>query len=87
MRGKEPQLISRLYTIYDTVAEEPGPVFEAKNDGTARRAYKQVMNKTIAGEPEEYSLIFIGEFDKETLKITAPEVTKVISIDYGKAEE
>ena len=27
-----------MYVVYDRVAEESGPIFEAKNDGTAARA-------------------------------------------------
>lgn len=53
-----------LYCIYDRVAEESGPVFEAKNDGVAMRKFQMFMeDKPFA---EDYQLNCIGEYDHET---------------------
>jgi len=54
----------RLYIIRDMVAEESGPVFEAKNDGVARRGFKQALEKSRGGLGE-FRLMCIGEFDHD----------------------
>ena len=35
-----------IYTIYDKVSEECGPVFQAKNDVVAHRAFKHLISDT-----------------------------------------
>lgn len=57
-----------LYVIFDRVAQESGPVFEAKNDGVARRQYEQAS----ANQPyaHEMMLLRIGEVDHELNKVT-----------------
>lgn len=75
----------RLYVIYDSVAEQAGPIFEAKNDGTAWRQYEQVRDKKIP-TPKDFSLIRVGTFDDETLDIT-PETTREINANLSIAEE
>ena len=59
-------MIQRLYTIRDTVAEENGPVFTAKNDGVALRQYRDVLN-AIQNDPDEYKLYCIGSWDTNDL--------------------
>ncbi len=54
-----------IYTIYDKVAEECGPVFQAKNDNVACRMVKSLFDENpsiLGGEYEVYSL---GLFDTE----------------------
>lgn len=59
-------MIQRLYTIRDTVAEENGPVFTAKNDGVALRQFKEILT-SIKNDPEEYKLYCIGYWDSDDL--------------------
>lgn len=50
---------NNVYVIYDTVAEEAGPLFESLNDGVAVRHMCQVMQQVK--NPAEYQLIHVGE--------------------------
>ena len=59
-------MIQRLYTIRDTVAEENGPIFTAKNDGVALRQFKEILT-SIQNDPEEYKLFCIGTWDSNDL--------------------
>jgi len=54
----------RLYIIKGLIAEESGPVFEAKNDQVARRGFKQALERSKGGVGE-YKLMCIGEFDHD----------------------
>lgn len=53
-----------LYVVLDHVAEESGPIFEAKTDGVALRQYQRML-LAEGVEPGDYSLICVGEFDHE----------------------
>ena len=47
-----------LYSIYDKVADEYGPIYEAKNDMVASRAYASLVKPEIA---HDYELYAVGE--------------------------
>ena len=66
----------RLYTLYDHLAKEAGPVFESVNDAVALRNVRQMM-KNGNLEKECYSLMFLGVYDET--------VPAVMALD--KAEE
>lgn len=51
-----------LYTVYDLIAEEPGPIFQAVNDGVAGRKMQQIM-ETVKHK-EDFVLYRIGYFTK-----------------------
>lgn len=60
----------QLYTIWDTVAKDSGPIFMAKNDGTAARQYKNLLKeRKLDITEDEYELIHLGEFDTESATI------------------
>ena len=61
---------NRLYVIYDKVAEEAGPIFQAINDGIAVRQFAQTMKDVPYSIREEYVLYGIGEVDSKTLVVT-----------------
>ena len=46
----------RLYSIYDKVAEDYGPVYEAVNDAVAVRAYVRLMQQQGA-DMGDYDLV------------------------------
>ena len=54
-----------IYTIYDKVAEECGPVFQAKNDMVAVRMLKSLVNENPNISVDEYEVYCLGEFDTE----------------------
>lgn len=65
-----------LYSVYDRVAAEYGPIFQAKSDKVAKRQYKQLMasnpNKT------DYELVQVGRYDTETGHIKVGEYSPYI---------
>lgn len=66
-----------IYTIYDKVSEECGPVFQAKNDVVAHRAFKHLILDTPNVDSNDYEIYCLGLFDNET-RFFVPEV------DYGR---
>ena len=57
-----------LYTIYDKVAQETGPIFEAKNDAVASRSARNLLSKSLSAD--DYKLLRVGFTDKSTGVIT-----------------
>lgn len=51
-----------LYLLYDVVAQEFGPTFEAKNDNVARRAVKPLLKEN----PDDFRLLCVASLDRET---------------------
>ena len=60
-----------LYAVYDRVAEESGPIFDAKNDGTAARAARDLVMNAKGARPHEYQLLKLGTIDHEKNVLTA----------------
>lgn len=60
-----------LYSIEDKVANEFGPIFQAKNDGVAKRMYSQTIQGDRILYADDYRLWSVGEFDVETGVISA----------------
>lgn len=55
-----------IYTIYDKVACEAGPIFQAKNDGVAFRCFMSLIKDTNVASPSDYDVYCLGEFDTES---------------------
>ena len=55
-----------IYTIYDKVACEAGPIFQAKNDTVALRCFMGLMKDTPSVNPTDYDVYCLGEFDTES---------------------
>ena len=62
-----------IYTIYDKVSEECGPVFQAKNFGVAKR-YVEDLVKNNPIKLDEYTLYQLASFDSETLKLVSQSI-------------
>lgn len=58
-----------LYTIYDKVAQECGPLFEAKSDAVASRSARNLLQDVQS--PDEFRLLLVGYIDKTTGQIIA----------------
>ena len=54
-----------IYTIYDSVAKECGPIYQAKNHDVAVRAFKSLISDTPNVNVSEYDVYCLGEFDNE----------------------
>ena len=52
-----------LYSIYDSVAEEFGPIFEAGNDSVALRAKKGLLKQVDPSMLAEFDLYCVGEYE------------------------
>ena len=61
-----------LYTIYDKVAQETGPLFEAKSDAVASRSARNLLSEVQA--VDDFKLLRVGYSDKTTGKITCEAV-------------
>ena len=55
-----------IYTIYDKVACESGPIFQSKNDTVALRCFMSLMKDTPSVNPTDYEVYCLGEFDTES---------------------
>ena len=66
-----------IYTIYDKVACESGPILQAKNDTVALRCFMSLMKDTPSVNPTDYDVYCLGEFDTES-RFCVPEC------DYGR---
>ena len=71
-------MITNIYTIRDKVAEEVGPLFQAKNDQVAIRQFKHLIKDSE--NPEEYELLCLGDFNDQTIELATGKI-KIIKID------
>lgn len=69
-----------LYVVYDRLAEESGPVFEAKSDAVAVRAFNNMMAKSDAGTVGEFALFCMGSIDHGINKMLADETPRLVSV-------
>ena len=53
-----------IYTIYDKVAEECGPLFQAKSDAVACRACRTSLSNVH--DVDDYKLLRVGYINKST---------------------
>lgn len=70
-----------LYTIYDVIAEESGPVFQAKNDLVACRVCDSLISEASTTAVSDYHLWCLGCFDTES-RVFVPEVNGGRLVDY-----
>lgn len=68
---------TRVYSILDKVAEEYGPLFEARNDSVAMRNYKKMIAEHDV-EEDEFQLYYVCEIDKDDLKIGEIDPRRVV---------
>ena len=80
-------MITRLYSVYDSVAEEYGPLFQAKNDDVALRNVIQMFTEMHVPvmNLESYHLYHVGDFDSDlgTFVERSVDTMGEIDIDYG----
>lgn len=55
--------IVNLYSVFDSVAKEYGPLFYCKNGEVAQRAFHELIDGTSS--PSDYELSYLGTFDTE----------------------
>ena len=85
----------KIYCIYDKVAELCGNVFNAKNDGVAKRIFADTVNRVMVKQKnislDDFSLISMCDYDEETgivvfedVKIIPQEVMKACDVLYDE---
>lgn len=76
-----------LYSIYDSVAEEFGPVFCSKNVGVAVRQFKAMMEGLPSSTHDDYKLVELGSFDMSTGAIDVYDFDLEHSVSGSICEE
>ena len=75
-------MLKRLYTIYDKVAMEAGPIMQFNTDEAAQRAYPKAFNGDSA-PMSDFMICYIGDFDTELMNVNgidlAQDITPVVS--------
>ena len=72
---------SEIFTIYDKVAQEAGPLFQAKNLYVAMRCVKEMIKDNNINL-SEYDLVRLGTFDSESMSISV--LTKADAVELSK---
>lgn len=81
-------MINGIYSIYDKVAQEFGPVFEAKNDDVAERNHINAISNVVY--KDDFELYCVGSIDHETGLIRAkdsPEKIVLVSNTLNEGVE
>lgn len=73
-----------LYVIYDRVAEESSPIFEAINDGVAVRSCRAMPQFTKPELRGEFQLLHVGLVHREPLKIDTGGEYYAIDVHGGE---
>jgi len=74
----------KMYVVLDRIAEDSGPIFEAKNDAVAHRNYRKMM-ESVDLPRSSFRLLSLGEFNHETQKIVVYE--NIVDITDNVYEE
>lgn len=77
-------MVAQLYSIYDRVAMDFGPIFQARNDGVAVRAFRSHLEGKAVSQ-EEYCLMHVGEFDSERGAVSGVEKPRTVEVPEGAA--
>ena len=72
---------NNIYMIWDKVAEQGGPLFEAVNDNVAVRSVAITLSKVPS--IDDYELLCIGEIDNESLQGFLLDGSQSRKIDFS----
>lgn len=77
-----------IYTIYDTVACDAGPLFTAVNTGVATRQYRALLKEVPAELRNEYKLFLIGTYTTtEPMVKTAEPLEITTNIEFEEVAQ
>lgn len=81
-------MVMQIYTVFDRVLEESGPVFEAKNHGVAARKFQNILQNTEY--PNDFRMLHLGSIDHQTsviMPLSSPDdVTDSIAFIESKED-
>lgn len=63
----------RLYSVFDAVAGEAGPVFCAVNDQVALRNLRTLLKDVPDFDRDAYKLYYLGLYDTVTMAVSGSE--------------
>lgn len=73
-----------IYAIRDSVAEESGPLFVAKNDAVALRQYDALLRDADPKHKDEYELLCVGEYNSDEGTVLGLRPMKIDIADVNK---
>jgi len=73
-------MIFELYSIKDRLAEEYGPIFQAKNKAIAERNFNNLVEDKNLNE-DEFNLVKVGNFDNETGRLTSIDELNLLKLE------
>lgn len=76
-------MLTFLYSIYDKIAQEAGPVFEAKNDLVAARGFRLGIPKNT--NPAEFTLFCIGSMSHDPIKLIGFETPREVVVNDAES--
>lgn len=84
-------MIYNLYTIYDRIAQDSGPIFQAKNHGIALRQFENFLSQEIKEDKKflkrtDFVLEHVSTYDSERRKfqlLESPEEVVFTGRDEG----
>lgn len=74
----------RVYTVFDRVAEEAGPLYCAVNDAVAARMYRHLIAETGSADPKDFYLLYVGDYDTKEVQIVGEPEGIQVNVDIGK---
>lgn len=63
----------KLYSLFDRIAEQYGPIFQAVNNATAIRSVQNMKIRSY----EDFQLYLVGEWDMESGEISSGHKTEI----------
>jgi len=73
-------MVFELYSIKDRLAEEYGPIFQAKNKAIAERNFNNLVEDKKLDE-DEFNLVKVGNFDNETGRLTSIDELNLLKLE------
>jgi uncharacterized protein YehS (DUF1456 family) len=77
VRTRSKTMLMNMYVVYDRVAKESGPVFEAKNDDVALRKLRHEFESAKVDIQDDMKLYRVGIIDHEINTIVTVETDPV----------
>lgn len=75
-----------MYTVFDTVANESGPIFEAKNHAVALRKFDAMLRTEGAYDPSEMKLYCLGTRETELMEMVPYKPAELVTPRLGQEE-
>lgn len=80
-------MVHGLYSVYDKVGEIYSPVYQAVNDGVARRSFLKLVTDLESWDRDSFVLYRVGSFDDFEGSIAISENREIIEVDFPRFDE